>query len=219
MQESKHYISRIVSSIVILIIFLFSIIYSKLIFAIVMSCVLCFMIWEWYRVTIDHKYYLPIGIIIFIATMFFIVSAHFLSKDFFLIMTYFFIIWTVDTMAFVGGKIIGGPKIAPKISPNKTISGFIVGIVSGGIMAVLLSTLAYYDPEMLVKFNIKTSLGIFFFGFFLGILAQMSDLLMSYFKRVFGVKDYSNIIPGHGGVVDRFDSTILTSPILYYLVI
>ena len=223
MQDNKLLLQtlrmRYMSSIAILVIFLIGIIYSKIYFTVTMVVVLTCMIGEWFVVTRDNNLYLFAGLLTFSISVFFIIASRWLSGDIFLLLSYFFIIWAVDSMALIGGTLVKGVKLAPTISPNKTISGFFIGIISGGVIALIISRLPGYNIEILSKLGIQSNIGIFLFGLLVGVLAQISDLLMSYFKRKFYIKDYSNMIPGHGGMIDRFDSIILTSPLIFYLVI
>ncbi len=106
----------------------------------------------------------------------------------------FAVVWGTDVMAYFGGRLIGGPKLWPRVSPSKTWSGFVTGIVSGASLGLLIGAQA----DMPVW-------PIFLLGLFTGAVAQAGDLLESSFKRHFGVKDASNLIPGHGGFMDRLD--------------
>ena len=105
-----------------------------------------------------------------------------------------------DTFALITGMYIGKNKLAPTISPHKTIEGFIGGVLMGTFVA----TTFYYeviDPGI--------SLVILIFAtFFLSVVGQLGDLIFSSIKRTYGVKDFSNLIPGHGGILDRLDSLI-----------
>ena len=111
---------------------------------------------------------------------------------------------TMDIFAYLGGKLIGKRKIIPSISKGKTIEGTIIGLVA----TILIS----YFIKDLMNFNVIYSL---IYGFFIGILAFSGDLLESAFKRKIGVKDSGNLIPGHGGLMDRFDGYFLVIPFLY----
>ena len=105
-----------------------------------------------------------------------------------------------DTFAFLTGKYIGKNKLAKDISPNKTIEGFVGGVLMGTFVA----TTFYYtviNPGISLAILILTTL-------FLAVVGQLGDLVFSSIKRTFGVKDFSNLIPGHGGILDRFDSLI-----------
>ena len=110
----------------------------------------------------------------------------------------FLVVWTTDTMAFAVGRAVGGPKLWPSISPNKTWSGFLGGIASSAVLSALFAQLV---PG-------ATSLRLGLTGLCLGIIAQGGDLAESALKRAFGVKDASHLIPGHGGVMDRMDGVV-----------
>jgi phosphatidate cytidylyltransferase len=119
----------------------------------------------------------------------------------------FAVICATDIFAYFAGKNFGGPKLMPSVSPNKTWAGLGGGVAASMIIGFLSSFMF--------------SGGVFFFIFtsaFLAIVEQSSDLLESRFKRHFGVKDSGNIIPGHGGVLDRFDGMMLVAPTVLFLV-
>jgi phosphatidate cytidylyltransferase len=108
------------------------------------------------------------------------------------------LVWASDCGAYVVGRLIGGPKLAPKISPNKTWAGLAGCIVSASIVGF---TFAKNIPlDNLYEFIVISGL--------IGLISQMGDLLESAFKRHFGAKDASNLIPGHGGVLDRVDALL-----------
>lgn len=115
------------------------------------------------------------------------------------------IIWGSDTAAYLLGKSIGKHKLAPRISPKKTIEG-----LAGAIAGAILVTLLFKGP-----LGLSTSWAVPI-GFGLGVLGQLGDILESIGKRMWEVKDSSSLIPGHGGILDRIDSIILTAPFLYY---
>ena len=119
----------------------------------------------------------------------------------------FLIVWATDTGALVFGKLIGGKKIAPRISPGKTWAGTIGGT---------LTAMAVYAPfAALLSLQMAPSMA---FAFGLSIIAHLGDLLESALKRHFGTKDSGGLIPGHGGVLDRMDSMFATSSVLALLV-
>ncbi len=110
----------------------------------------------------------------------------------------FLIVWTTDSMAFAVGRSVGGAKLWPTISPNKTWAGFLGGIGSSAVAASLFALLI---PG-------AACLRLAIIGLLLGIVAQAGDLAESALKRAFGVKDASHLIPGHGGVMDRMDGIV-----------
>ncbi|MBL8565843.1 MAG: phosphatidate cytidylyltransferase [Hyphomicrobiaceae bacterium] len=113
----------------------------------------------------------------------------------------FLVIWTSDIAAFASGRTFGGPKLWPRVSPNKTWSGFIGGITASALVGAMVA--------QFVAGASSAELGAT--GLVLALIAQMGDLAESALKRSFGVKDSSAIIPGHGGVMDRADSTVAVS--------
>ena len=117
-------------------------------------------------------------------------------------------IWICDTAAYFGGRLLGRHKLAPVISPNKTIEGGIFGLVFGIFTFLLLGVLLLPSLEMEY---------LWIPGAVVGIFGQLGDLVESRFKRDTGVKDTSPILPGHGGFLDRFDSIIFISPFLLIL--
>lgn len=115
-------------------------------------------------------------------------------------------IWLSDSLAMWIGKAFGKRKLAPTVSPNKTIAGFVGGMAGGVIVSVLL----YF--WLLSDFNI---VALIFAGLLVSFVGQLGDLVESCWKRSIGIKDSSGIIPGHGGILDRFDSLLFAAPILY----
>lgn len=105
-----------------------------------------------------------------------------------------------DTFALITGMYIGKNKLAPSISPHKTIEGFI----GGALMGTFVATTFYFT---VIDSNISLVILILTTAF-LSVVGQLGDLVFSSIKRTFGVKDFSNLIPGHGGILDRFDSLI-----------
>ncbi len=109
----------------------------------------------------------------------------------------FVTVWSADTLAYFAGRTFGGPKFAPRISPNKTWSGFFGAVAGGAAAAALLA--AFYGLAVLP---------LMLLGAILGGWEQVGDLFESAAKRRFGVKDSGSIIPGHGGVLDRVDGLV-----------
>ncbi len=115
--------------------------------------------------------------------------------------------WICDTAAMFGGKAIGGPKLAPTISPGKTRAGGVAGLVGGGLIGVLFALVVF--PAVGVTIGLLPALGI---AVLLATVGQLGDLAESLLKREAGVKDSSALIPGHGGILDRFDSLYFVLP-------
>lgn len=118
--------------------------------------------------------------------------------------------WLADTTAYYSGKYLGKRKLCPKVSPKKTIEGSIGGLLGStigcGIFGIIISR---FVPEVAV-------VHYFIIGALCGIMGQFGDLVASSVKRYVGIKDYSNLIPGHGGILDRFDSILFNATVVFY---
>jgi phosphatidate cytidylyltransferase len=123
------------------------------------------------------------------------------------------ITWASDIGAYVFGRAIGGPKLIPLVSPGKTIAGAVGGLVASMAVAYVYARLVLV-PVAHLGF---TPWGALLFGILISVAAQVGDLFESLLKREAKVKDSSHIIPGHGGVLDRFDSLIFVLPVAYVL--
>ncbi len=117
----------------------------------------------------------------------------------------FILIWTCDTMSYFGGMLMGKHKLT-EISPKKTIEGFISGIIFTVIAALIIM---YFNTDLL---NLSDAIA---FGLIVSLIGPAGDIFESFIKRSVDIKDSSNIIPGHGGVLDRFDSLLFVIPFIY----
>lgn len=116
--------------------------------------------------------------------------------------------WGTDTFAYVFGKLLGRNKLFERISPKKTVEGAIGGIVGAVVLAFVASLILNLPAK--APLMVITGLG--------SIFAQAGDLCASYFKRIAQIKDYGDLIPGHGGVMDRFDSVLFAAPFIYFAI-
>lgn len=121
----------------------------------------------------------------------------------------FIIAWSTDTFAYFGGFLWGNKKLCPKISPKKTIEGAISGIIGSMLVCAIFSYIFF--ANYILIFALLGAVG--------SVVSQVGDLAASQIKRQVGIKDYGNLIPGHGGILDRFDSVIFTAPVVYYFFI
>ncbi|MBZ9630676.1 phosphatidate cytidylyltransferase [Salegentibacter sp. LM13S] len=122
-----------------------------------------------------------------------------------LVVGIFILIWTNDTFAYIVGKNFGNKKLFERISPNKTVEGFLGGLVFSGVASFFI----FYYTQFLT-FPIWLGMAII-----LSIFGTLGDLIQSKFKRQAGVKDSGSLMPGHGGLFDRLDSIIFSSPFVY----
>lgn len=128
-----------------------------------------------------------------------------------LLILIFITIWLCDTAAYFVGSIFGKCRLFPRISPKKTWEGAVAGFITAIAFSVLI--------QIIVLSEIRT-IDAVVIGAIIGIFGQISDLIESLLKRDAGVKDSSNLLPGHGGMLDRFDSQLLVGPIAYgYLIL
>lgn len=121
--------------------------------------------------------------------------------------------WGCDTCAYCVGVLFGKHKMSPKLSPKKSVEGAVGGIVGAMLLTALYTFLfsaqMNLNTEQIVILSLISGVGAF--------ISMIGDLAASAIKRNYDIKDYGTLIPGHGGIMDRFDSVIITAPIIYYL--
>lgn len=158
---------------------------------------------------VSHLGKIFLSVVYIIVPFVLIAQIPFLNNDFnyarTVILGVFILIWSNDTFAYLIGKNFGKRKLAKEISPNKTIEGFFGGMISCFIMSYII---AQYNTDLsLTQWIVIAGL--------VSIFGVMGDLIESMFKRQAGIKDSSNLIPGHGGFLDRFDSVIFAAPFIF----
>lgn len=138
-----------------------------------------------------------------------------LTQGVFLVWLVFICSWGCDTCAYCVGMLIGKHKMAPKLSPKKSVEGGIGGIVGAALLGAAYAAIVnHFAPQAnadVLSYALICGVG--------GAISQIGDLAASAIKRNHEIKDYGRLIPGHGGVLDRFDSVIFTAPIIFYLVV
>jgi phosphatidate cytidylyltransferase len=123
------------------------------------------------------------------------------EHGFWAVMLLFAVVWTTDIAAYFAGRAVGGPKLMPHVSPNKTWSGAVGGLAAAVVVAVAVAKVA----------DLPGLLAIAMLAVVLSVLAQAGDLFESFLKRKFGAKESSHLIPGHGGLMDRLDGFVAAS--------
>lgn len=118
------------------------------------------------------------------------------------------VVWSTDSGAYFVGRKLGKHKLWPEISPKKTVEGFVGGIVIAVIAAVIFEWISGLEVNWAVLLIVTV---------IASVIGQLGDLVESAIKRHYGVKDSGNILPGHGGILDRFDSLLFVLPLLHFL--
>ena len=145
--------------------------------------------------------------VVYVAVMLsFILLTRNLPDGKFIVWLIFLCSWGCDTCAYCVGMLIGKHKMAPVLSPKKSVEGGIGGVVGAGLLGVIYAA-AIQGP--MVECAVICGIG--------ALISMVGDLAESAIKRNQGIKDYGKLIPGHGGILDRFDSVIFTAPVIYYL--
>ena len=135
------------------------------------------------------------------------ISLRLLPQGSWMLMSVFIMVWVCDSGAYFTGYILGKHKMAPHLSPKKTIEGGVGGVLLTVVAALIIQRFLPIAPNMLNAVIVALLVA---FG------AIVGDLFESYLKRSFGVKDSGNILPGHGGFADRFDSFLMVAPLCFY---
>lgn len=199
---------RIISAAIMIPFALYAIFYSKDLFIFLALALTILMTSEWLEMIKqmpDQRKWQIIGFFYILIPIYATIKIRFFDAD--ILFWMFAIIWVTDICAFFTGKALGGKKLAPSISPNKTVSGLVGAVIACALIG-LVSSLMF----------VGSSIFFIIISILLSLIEQASDLLESKFKRIFGVKDSGNIIPGHGGVLDRMDGIMLTAPCVLFLI-
>jgi phosphatidate cytidylyltransferase len=127
-----------------------------------------------------------------------------------------FVAWICDTCAYFAGSALGKHKLCPQLSPKKTIEGAVGGVLGSALAGVIFGILYVKNVDP----GLGMASGVLIFGVITlisGMLSQVGDLIASGIKRDHDIKDYGNLIPGHGGIMDRFDSVIFITPLIFFM--
>ena len=195
--------SRIIYGLIYVSIILFCILFSKLTFHLLFIILSSIAIYELLILRKNKHKLFPFLIVITP-----LILAHFISQE--LIFLMFILTWTFDTMAYFIGSKFGKHKLS-EISPNKSWEGLVGGTISTYLISFMIV------PDVFNYFDMVYYLEILFIIIILPFTATLGDLNISYYKRLAKVKDTGRLIPGHGGILDRIDSILYTTPIIYIL--
>ena len=221
-EQSSSFIKRVLSSVVLIPVLLFILYLGYPYTGGLLGVLFCLCAWEWLRLCVRAKKitspftksHLSSAGLLYLATSFYalvIISQESSLALFGLLI----MVWASDTGAYLVGSLVGGPKLCPSISPNKTWSGFVGGLILTIAAGYVLITQAHWSllrEQCADTLSTMVSVGL------VAIISPLGDLLESWMKRRFGVKDTGNLIPGHGGALDRLDSITAVGFILFLLI-
>ena len=182
-----------------------------------MACLICQMgvlVFGYPKYNTQQIFAAFFGVFYVAVMLSYIYQARLLEGGVFTVWLVFICAWGCDTCAYCVGKLIGKHKMAPVLSPKKSVEGGIGGIAGAALIGVLYALAINHwggAGADIVQYAVIGGAG--------GAISQIGDLAASAIKRYHNIKDYGKLIPGHGGILDRFDSVIFTAPIIYYLAV
>jgi len=213
---SKSLTLRLLSSFVLIPIIIGLILWGGWAFTILATICIVFAFYEWINLTnhmklapLMHIVLVVVGFLYLGGSLYETATMHQRMDGAFWTIVFMLCIWASDSGAYLFGKTIGGPKMTPNISPNKTWAGYVGAL----LFPALVLMIAIY-----IQFN-EILWGAFLVGAIVGICGQSGDLLISYMKRKANLKDTGKIIPGHGGILDRIDALLMALPVFIAYVI
>ena len=204
---------RILSSLILIPLSFFFIIKGSYLFNFFLFICFCLTIYEWHMMSKKKIYYLS-GIIFLIFSFFLTYSLRNVSNEQSLL--FFLFVITICISTDVGGYIFGnlfkGPKLT-KLSPNKTYSG----MIGSYFLAIIFSLLLIKNSNLITGKTYDVTLELFVIVVLISTTSQIGDLIVSFFKRLSKIKDTGNLIPGHGGLLDRIDGLLFAMPVAYII--
>ena len=207
---SKEFLKRSLSAIILLPLTLFFIFNGSILFNVFISFCLFISSYEWHLMSRKKKYYIP-GFFFLILSFYTTYLLFDFDGNFNLFLIIILICISTDLGGYIFGKFFKGPKLT-KISPNKTYSGMIGGYIISIININIFTSLSFTFVS-----SFKISISLLIFTLLISTISQIGDIIISYYKRLSNIKDTGNIIPGHGGLLDRIDGMIFAFPVSYII--
>ena len=207
-------LKRFISSVILFPILIFLILDGSIFFILFILVCLIISFYEWNNLVKKNDYIKGIGFVFLVFSFYSIYELRTKFENNYLYLLIIFLICvTTDTGGYIFGRVFKGPKLT-KISPNKTYSGMI-----GSYVLTLLSLIIFNNLFLEETFNLKSNAiyNLLIFGAVVSFISQLGDLVISYFKRIYKIKDTGKIIPGHGGLLDRIDGMIFAFPFSYII--
>ena len=204
---------RILSSLILIPLSFFFIIKGSYLFNIFLFICFCLTIYEWHMMSKKKIYYF-LGIIFLIFSFFLTYSLRNESNEQSLLFFLFVIIICIstDVGGYIFGNLFQGPKLT-KLSPNKTYSG----MIGSYFLAIISSLLLVKNSNLIIGKSYEITLELFVMVILISTTSQIGDLIVSFFKRLSKIKDTGNLIPGHGGLLDRIDGLLFAMPVSYII--
>ena len=204
---------RILSSLILIPLSFFFIIKGSYLFNFFLFICFCLTIYEWHMMS-KRKIYYFFGIIFLIFSFFLTYSLRNVSNEQSLLFFLFVIIICIstDVGGYIFGNLFKGPKLT-KLSPNKTYSG----MIGSYFFAIISSLLLIKNSNLISGKTFDVTLELFFLVILISTTSQIGDLIVSFFKRLSKIKDTGNLIPGHGGLLDRIDGLLFAMPVAYVI--
>ena len=212
MYEKNELIKRVSSSLILIPIVLYVIIKGSILFNFFITISFIITAYEWLKMSKKNfQKIFGLSFILFSFYTIFKIRNDF-NQDYFHILFIATICISTDIGGYIFGKLIKGPKLI-KLSPNKTYAGMI-----GSFLLAIIITILFFELTFKI-FNFRFELETFFFVLAVSLVSQIGDIIISYFKRLSKIKDTGNIIPGHGGLLDRIDGMIFAFPVSYLILL
>lgn len=188
--------------------------YLVMMFIILMIAVMSVYVFGYPKYTAEQVTMTFFGVIYVALMLSYIYQTRILKDGLFIVALVFLCSWGCDTCAYCVGVLIGKHKMAPKLSPKKSVEGAVGGLLGAALLGALYALAVNHWGD--VSASVGGYAVICFVG---GMISMVGDLAASAIKRNHNIKDYGKLIPGHGGILDRFDSVIFTAPVIYYLAV
>ena len=208
---NNELIKRILSSLILIPIVLFAIIKGSIYFNIFLITCFFVILFEWHKVSKKNIFYY-LGIIFLMFSFYTTYILYYINESYINFLFILVICVSTDIGGYTFGKLFKGPKLT-NISPKKTYSGSI-----GGFALTILSTSLFFKISLFFPEETKIFLSTYMLAILISFVSQIGDIIISYFKRLNKIKHTGNLIPGHGGLLDRVDGMIFAFP-FYYIIL
>ena len=208
---NNELIKRILSSLILIPIVLFAIIKGSIYFNIFLITCFFVILFEWHKLSKKNNFYY-LGIIFLMFSFYTTYIMYYINESYINFLFILVICVSTDIGGYTFGKLFKGPKLT-NISPKKTYSGSI-----GGFALTILSTSLFFKISLFFPEDTKIFLSTYMSAILISFVSQIGDIIISYFKRLNKIKHTGNLIPGHGGLLDRVDGMIFAFP-FYYIIL